>query len=746
MRWFLPFLLALPISLFGANGDITGVAIETNGWQALVYVSGLGTNGTFSLGLGANNALTGTESLKLSLTSAGFDDTGATTTVSRVIYGTKQVRFPYPGDAFPDTTLPGDGTVKLRIALSDYIFSDDSVATASLLTNLYSQGGTGSSPATWASVTNLSTYTPAKPIGNWTWPGWNVVNGNTMRLRAKSAHLSARLGRPVRVMKFLAADQHSHAVTNYVTQMTIDPTVAGAVPTADYIADMDISTFTDKDLIRCDFTAYPWVGTNFLTTTDGVNANAPLYAPQTNVCNRGGTYGGAVAVASASGNDATGVAFTQAQWATNTAPAEFATIGGAFLAAKGTNSTAYGHNDSGGSTVYLKAGSYQIPSAVATAGGFGWSIVTHYPTNTASDCVITNCAGNLTSRIKLDSIRIEVASTLNYWSSIQAWFDNCAITSPGSAFQYGTIPWFVTRCNVAQLPQGLMPNSGTKAAPVCISRGNILKVSSMLYVFCGNVETNYNLVYGNADSSTGACPTQDGLIITDNMFLNKSATTAPVGIFGDVTTLSGNLFAGNLLECSTNSSNPLLTAFGDGTTNNAGENNVLFWNNTVVGQRVNMGYDDRGSTPHWKIGWSVNGNVMDDYNIKSDTFTGIAADGARIGNWSSLYGVAYNSNSYSEISNIGAGFPNDFDGLYSKFNSPKVAASWPGYVNRASYDGVSNGPGLGNYRVLSSSPLLQYASVLVWPFDFEGNHRGLSDPPGAYASASPRKGAGFFAP
>jgi hypothetical protein len=34
----------------------------------------------------------------------------------------------------------------------------------------------------------------------------------------------------------------------------------------------------------------------------------------------------------------------------------------------------------------------------------------------------------------------------------------------------------------------------------------------------------------------------------------------------------------------------------------------------------------------------------------------------------------------------------------------------------------------------------------VLPYDIEGNARGLLDPPGAYASASPRKGAGFFAP
>ena len=86
-----------PLATPDAGGEWRhhGVAVRSDGWSADVYISGLNTNGTYSYGLGSNNALTGAERLRIALTSQGFDDSGASTTVPRTVVGTKRVRKAY---------------------------------------------------------------------------------------------------------------------------------------------------------------------------------------------------------------------------------------------------------------------------------------------------------------------------------------------------------------------------------------------------------------------------------------------------------------------------------------------------------------------------------------------------------------------------------------------------------------------------------------------------------------------------
>ena len=130
-------------ALNAATGDILSVSIATNGWQALVTIDGVTTNGTYSLGLGTNNTLVA-PTVVLQVTSLGFDDVGQPTTNSRLVYGTRPVRLPYPNQIYNDESLAGS-SVTVKIALSDFIYPGDT-ATATILAGLYKQSASAAQP------------------------------------------------------------------------------------------------------------------------------------------------------------------------------------------------------------------------------------------------------------------------------------------------------------------------------------------------------------------------------------------------------------------------------------------------------------------------------------------------------------------------------------------------------------------------------------------------------------------------
>jgi hypothetical protein len=129
---------------------VLSVEISPDGWYADLSFEGQSTGGTYDLGLGANgDPDTGTPKLVLTVTSMGFDDTGAPTTVERTVYGTKFVRKPYPNQAQAQETVFGTADVTVRVALSDYVYAKDKAGAGnsgidvvvSVLAGLYTVGG-----------------------------------------------------------------------------------------------------------------------------------------------------------------------------------------------------------------------------------------------------------------------------------------------------------------------------------------------------------------------------------------------------------------------------------------------------------------------------------------------------------------------------------------------------------------------------------------------------------------------------
>ena len=141
-------LIALLFSAycFAATGTITTVAIEgatgcavapaCNGWVADITITTVGTvtAGTYpGFGLGTNNTpATGTPKLTFTVTSK---IQGTSSTGTHIVYGTYWLRQAYPNNALANET-PTSNQVVVRVALSDYIYSADTL-TANILAGFY---------------------------------------------------------------------------------------------------------------------------------------------------------------------------------------------------------------------------------------------------------------------------------------------------------------------------------------------------------------------------------------------------------------------------------------------------------------------------------------------------------------------------------------------------------------------------------------------------------------------------------
>lgn len=755
-------LLLLPLRLLSAVGDITGVAVRSDGWSADVYISGLNTNGTYIYGLGSNNALTGSEKLRISLTSQGFDDTGTATTIPRTVVGTKRVRKAYPDDMAGDETLDA-GVLRVRIALSDYVYSGDSNITATLGSGLYTQGGTNSASASSVTVTNSSTVAYPKVIANWSWPGWQLL-GATTDLRVVAFHRHGQSGRPVRAVKYTLI---GGGLTN--TAVSLRPEIVSgagdAVPVQEYVGRVATSGFTNGTIVTTHFAAYPWIGdaASVLDTSDAVNSNpTPLYARQTNVVDRLGTYGYSVAVVATNGSDATGVATTRSLFSTSSPPAAFLTINKAAKAIQGTNNTLYGRNQAEG-VIYVHAGDYAWAGSANSVSGTGytWLEVRPYPGETSRTWSITNAVSDkhvgaaTRTRVVGASITSPVLVTFDVTDNL--WVDDCTINSTAGALFYQVNDWRITRSTIQSMSQGIRPYSTENMPPVLI-RGNVisnLSAISLVYTVLGN--------YSMAANSSGATwvdwftsqgpPMSTPIFAFNYLARGTNNNAAAVKIGQGRTNAVGAAIVCNLFEQAGTVTQPALqVASDDSTATSQTADNVILWHNTATGQRVNLAYCDTTTATPSRALWSMRGNVFEDGNIKTDTFT--TANGARIGNWPAVWGVGSSGNVWAENFSAGASgsFVPEFVGLNSylptltagtPISSGTNAVTWIRFVDRQSYVGTGGAAaaGFGTYRLHSDSPVVHRESDWVIPFDITGNARGAGDPPGALSSASPNKGA-----
>jgi len=722
-----------------ANGDISAIRIASaaahNGWVAEIDISGLSPGGTYALGLGTNNDPS-TAKIVFTVTSSGYDATGVLGTIQRTVYGTHQVRKPSPNQATNDES----GTVTVRVSLSDFVFTGDTL-TATIASGFYTQGGTPTNSVSSFAVTNNSTLAHPKVIANWSWPGWQKVSGPSFDVRCVAFHRSAINGKPVACVIFTATDQHSHSVSVTVAAATIDPLMGDYGEVSEYIATISTSTFTAGDQITVNFKAYPWVGNSGATldTSDGVNSQpTPKYAPQFYVYD-GGTYGTSAAVVDSTfGSDTTGVAVDEKTFDSLSPPPAFRTINKAVAAVNSRNNTVYGRNDAAGS-VHLKAGNHTWTGAsnsISATVGKVWCTVQPLGSTPRASVIINAVSGTqgfAGTPVKVWNCSINVATgPVSLFTDITyMWMDQCTFVCNGTTAIYQTVLYYMTRNSIGAIAHDLTPFGG-EVSNAALIRGNDLYGCGGTPVWTTLGNTN-SVIHQNIFSNEpvgGPTANTMPILAFNTMYRQDVSVEMACQIHNATAGIIGAAIVQNIFE--NNSSGELeLFITADASTSNPA-NNVLMWHNTLVGGRINRGYNDTGSSSLLRTLWSEVGNMTEKEAIKSDTFP--TADAARTGNWPVLYGVGRRGCLNVEATPLAASgqFQLEFDGISSYApaknggSNPITSATNPiafsGLLGRLAWNGGTANVGGGDYRIQPHSLLrnLIPSGGAVLPYDIFG--------------------------
>lgn len=757
-------LVFAPLVAVGAVGDIKSAYISTNGYILHVKVDSMSTNGQYNFGFtgfASNNIVTKTNKVVLSVNSRGYNDDRTTNINQRTLYG--QTRYPFP---YPDTNrfdyLDGSD-VWLQIALSDFVYSQDSSISLTLLSGLYVHGSSNSSATAGMTVTNLSTNTYQRVIANNSRidAPFSLCTNSSQRVGVVAFHWSGQQGRPVRGVMFYATnDTSSVAVTQFVTIPSIDRSFGDPVPVIEYLWDVPLATLGSSNHVTVNWQAYPWVGDeNSVTSTDDgqvskffVNRYSPITFFNDRLSQLHQTWAN---VDPTNGNDGTGVAAAAASWTTNTAA--FRTVRGAAKGITATNNLLWGRNDCSGGIAWLSAGDHPWSGTNFALGNRSdsWFTVTRQPFVPQSAALITTNSStsspfqDINDVVRIMDVTIGFSGETAGGSIFDAidyiWTDNCYLNSGHAATYNFNTNWWFTRCYLNGSKQGMRaPQASAPSCPVL--RGCIIQQTNAKQIeasmFIGNLKTNnttFQLQMGSISTSQVFTIWAYNKIMLSNVVATDSFSIErreqDIGY-------AGSAFVQNAVEgLADPAANGLMSFGSSATTSNFW--NCVIWDNSLIGCKMNWFYNDASPLrPH--LYNHVAGTILDDYNIKSDEFA--PADGTRIGNHSFLFGVGLANNVFPETANVGAAgtFPFRWGGhgINSFASVGTTPSSYCIFTDRKAYD-TAVSVGNGNYRLKSHSPLFLLPGHWVLPFDIEGHARTAMDPPGAYSAGNPKKGAFF---
>lgn len=718
-----------------AVGDITAVRIlgdaKLNGWAAEVDIEGLNTGGTYSFGLGTNNASPETAKVVFTVTSPGYDASGNATTTTRTIYGTQYVRKVYPNEAQADESSSG-GTLTVKIALSDFIYDPDSTITASFASGFYTNGAS-TNAINNVNVANNSNLAYPEVIGRWAWPGYERVTDDFL-VEAVVFNRFAKEGKPVAAVKFTASDQSGNSVSVTTSEMTRSARSGDANQVLVYAATIPISGLDQGEVIDVNFEAYPWVGETSAkldtrTTADGFAQPNERIGPMHQLNDKDETYGLGYAYISSTGNDTTGTVYSS-QGAAEAGNA-FLTFGKAAEAIRTYNNTNFSRNNPGGGTILVAEGNYTFPGFTPASDlGAMDTWLTVKPASSADRANTTiNLGSNATFRVrrlKVEGLNLAPGSSAVTFrgdvSLAALWLhDNLINYTVPATLLYGYLSVYATQNDITSMPGG-MDHFSTQKSPYALIRGNNSTpiIDGTLYNVIGNKNISPFTFY-NSGNAQGHEPS-DNIVYAFNSLYNFNtsnllATTSAV--------TKGMAFVQNILE-SISATQPLLSIAADGSTSNP-VNNVLVWNNTLAGQRMNIGYNDQGTTALDRFNYSQRFNSLSDWNNKDDTFGTQNAN--RTGGWS----VGYNVGTIGNLTKI-SNFPGEFNGLSTFY------VANPQYTLDASQDGTDVGN--GDYTLSQYSPNIDLGASLTnseqtLPFDFLGNEIYGAMDSGAYEYQPP---------
>lgn len=739
----------------------------------------MGTGGTYAYGFATNqfatNIISSSVKFKLYVHSAGYQTNSAETTYDRTIYGTKVVRLPYPSNSTMDETVSGSDVI-CKFAISEHVSSSDTVS-YDIASGLYTKTGVPNNAGTGSCVNNSILGYP-KVIGNWVLNGWNKETNAFMTNECFAYEQHARNGKPVACVVITVTDQHSHTwgFTNTAMQRSWGLVGDELFPAGVYRFVVPLAGFTQNDKLTSRFIAYPWVGNSLsiMDTGDGTYVEpSGNYCNITNICDAAQTYcvyGGVVDPVN--GSDTTGRV-------TNVGPVSIATSHYFATTAKCaeqltlSNSAASSRVNVGGGNMWIKG-----PTGWMTTGKtYGnrpdcWLDVWPYPGD-ASAAISNNAVGSssqpMMTRFHNLIINTSVAggtvfgqSSSNNWSAL--CFDHCTMASPHIAvINYSSsadnfCPVYILDCTVTKWAQGFYTGSGKDTYALvrgCNLNGFTNRIMAHAainnYITVSNAGPNYYTILGDVAAQNNQVI--DRGVNYNNYWGCMQAPSTPVIIHHNYTITNGYFFGNNVVEFVTNCLSPA-ARFDFGTANGLNYTNMCYVGNVFLGAPSQFAYNDDTTSPAWRILWQVKYNYIDNFDIKTDTFTGGAsgASGLRIGNWWPLYGYGFSCNIINETTGLGSSgsFMQEFMGLNtigSQIDNGNTGGgvsdrcgTFVRFINPLMFDGTSAHNGNGDYHWFANSAVHMMIRLdNPMPFDMYGNAFGDRSPIGPFAEADLNK-------
>ena len=657
---------------------------------------------TVNLGSGVGNALDyddiASARFVLTVTSQGYNSSGVLGTTTRTVYATEIVRQEDPNDA--NNEEPVAGTI--RLALSDFIYDDDT-ATATVTAGTFidsGDAGATSIAVTDLACTNSSTLDYPKVLGRWDRVAGSVdgdrVTSSTFQLAARCYH---RFG--IAAVKF---DVDGSTASNNETE-TVTSTVAVQRSTTSLYAQayqtgaISTASFTDNEQATINFIAYPVVGdenslldtsTNTTATEEcfGHNQGTIVIDPDDDLA--------VYAIVSTAGNDTTGVASSTLA----TAEANpFLSVGEA--------------HEAGANVIYGLDGTHSIigNKADAYTSTAEWIVVTHHPTSSSKaackfdvdtqhdetecerlqykDVTITMSANGWldglggTSRLRFTGCTFDGNNTGTPTVSIGrrmyvTLLENCDGDLGEREWSFGI---FGTNNIIAYLFDGCdfpQPTNGKTAA------------MSGVYEFVAcKVTGNFVRSIMSDSMATDVLPAFDRVEVSFNDIVDWSNSNEILNF--DSGWATGLVIVGNVFERQSGTGPNLRLAVPSTPYDDSSEQ-FIFWHNTSMGQRENWGYNDTGTIATAHRNWSVLYNVNEDTATKHDDFG--TGSGKRTGGWPVMYAVGWRHNHRQENPAL---FPGEYEGL-------DVSTGTPTFTDDQSLNGGAAGG--GDYTPASGSTLL----------------------------------------
>lgn len=483
---------------------ITAAQVEANGWVLRLTLTGSPSSATVSgfastpdtfaqwatnfsaYALNPNGA---TPALTLALMSNGFVPSGgavaASAAVSRSLVATRTLRRPVVAtpagvrDAkTPHETDNGDGTITVRIALSQHVYAGDSGLTLTALA-----GWRAGSTAQTIAVTNNSTIAAPQPIVRWSDVTYQLQSGSfTLECAVASHHPNGVV--PVAGVRFAVTDGTT-TKTFWATALSTSASY-GAGGTGQglrvYAITVDPTTATalTKGLLRCDFKVFPWIGPARCSDTGDTNltgvaaSNTPSMAglgtagiataaqvPFVVAYNPGNTWitplfvdidttTGTSTVASVT------VATSAAGAAAGTAAIDLGTAINALRAYGATLTAQHGQAASSiscdGATITIRKTSGAVvgvgtPTIAGPTTDASWLMIRGDPTDGSGGktCILRGPAANSTvqvSRIRCMNLTIESTGASFTANSAAVWYDNFECRGATGFNPTGGVPAF----------------------------------------------------------------------------------------------------------------------------------------------------------------------------------------------------------------------------------------------------------------------------------------------------------------